>query len=105
MAVQNLVAQSVIFISANHSIDNNAILADSLIQTMVSNSVDNAIVEKLWFFQTLSNGVYTGNSVYELTVFCTSTFQTTIQNNIATLQTHFPQYQIQTWGYPLTYGH
>lgn len=104
MATQALVAQSIIFVSPTNSFDETAILANSLVQSLAQNSAGNDLIMSYQSFQNWNGTVWTNHQFLELKCFVSTTFQTTIQQNIPALQTAFPQYSIYTWGYAVTFG-
>lgn len=104
MAVQNLVEQSIVFISSDGQIDENAILANTLIQSFAQNSQGSDLVANFQNFLNWNGTQWTGNSLFELRGYISSTFQTTVQTNMPTLQQAFPQYTIETWGKNVAFG-
>lgn len=104
MAAQSLVEQSIYFISANNSYDEVGIRNNSLIQSLATNSAGTRLLvayETEWIW----NGtVWSFGTLLRLRCYVSSTFQTTIQQNIAALQSAFPQYTIVTYGYPISFG-
>src|SRR5712691_961459 len=103
MAVQALVTQHILFISASNSFDEN-ILSNSLIQTLANNSVGNDLVVGYNSFVHWDGTNWTTSGYCELICIVTVAFQTTIQANIPNLQAAFPEYRVVTWGYPVSYG-
>lgn len=104
MAVQSLVEQHIIFISPTNQIDDASILANSLIQTLAANSVGNDLVVSIQGYQHWTGSAWVFSSFYEIKCYVTTAFQATIQSNIPTLQTDFPQYTIVTWGGNVAFG-
>src|SRR6266567_8087584 len=98
MAVQNLVEQHIIFISSNNIIDEKSILGNSLVQALANNSVGNDLVSSIQFYQHWDGTNWTESGFFELKCYVAPAFQSTIQQNIPTLQSQLPQYTIVTWG-------
>ena len=105
MAVSAFIEQVIVFISATETYDQNAILANNLIQSLVNNSAGNDIVFGYKQYANIVNGVITYSSLFEIRVYIQPSFQQTVQNNIANLQAAFPQYTIETWGSNTQFGH
>ena len=105
MPVQALIEQTIVFISATESYDQNAILSNSLIQTLVNNSAGNDIVFGYRQYANITNGVITYSALFEIKVYIQPSFQQTVQSNIVNLQSAFPQYTIETWGNNVQFGH
>lgn len=104
MAAQTLVEQSIVFISPTGEIDQDAILANSLIQTFAANSAASDVIISNKSFLNWNGSTWTSNSLLEITGFVSTAFQATVQSNMATLQASFPQYTITTWGNSVSFG-
>lgn len=104
MAAQTLVEQSIVFISPTGEIDQDAILANSLIQTFAANSTAADVIISNKSFLNWNGSSWTSNSLLQITGFVSTAFQTTVQSNITTLQSAFPQYTITTWGGSVSFG-
>lgn len=104
MAVQNLIQQSIVFISPTGEIDQDTILANSLIQAFGANSAAADVIASSESFLNWNGTVWTGNSLFKLTGFISTAFQTTVQNGMPALQQAFPQYTVQTWGHAVAFG-
>jgi hypothetical protein len=104
MAVQNLIEQHVVFILGSTAVDAVDILANPLIQSLANNSVSNDIVMSFETFFHWDGVTWTPTTFLDLWCFVSAAFQTTIQQNISTLQAAFPQYQISTWGSACAFG-
>ncbi len=104
MATQTIVEQTISFLSSDNSFDVNAILANSLIKTLAANSLGGDLLTALKQYSHWDGSNWATNWLLEIRCYVTPAFQTTIQNNIATLQSAFPTYTIVTWGYSMTYG-
>jgi hypothetical protein len=105
MATQNLIAQSIVFISPDNNIDEITIFSSSIVQSLGTNSVGSDIIKSIQFFENWNGSMWVEHAFLELKCFVSVSFQTTIQANIPNLQSLFPTYQIVTWGYPVTFGH
>jgi len=103
VATQNLIEQHVIFLS-DQTFDIQAILNNTLIQTLANNSAGHDIIQTMQAYLQWDGTNWINKAFLDLRVFCTPAFQTTIQNNIPNLQAQLPQYTIVTWGYPVTFG-
>lgn len=104
MAVQNLVEQHIIFVTPGVQFDAQSILANSLIQSLANNSVGNDIVMSFETFYHWDGTNWTPSTFLDIWCFVSAAFQTTIQQNIPSLQAAFPQYQIVTWGSACQFG-
>lgn len=105
MAVQALVEQHVIFIkNTDNNIEENLIMANSLIQTLASNSVGNDIIMEYHNYMNWNGTVWTASVLLELRCYVSSAFQSTIQANIPALRTAFPNYTVVTWGNATSFG-
>ncbi len=83
MATQSLVKQTILFVSPASEFDQNSIEANSLIQALASNSVGTALVESYQQYKTWNGSAWTFSSFFQITCFVSTSFQTTIQNNMA----------------------
>lgn len=104
MAVRNLIEQHVIFISNVEQFDENAIMANSLVQSLAVNSDGQDLVTGYQVFRHWDGTNWTNHCFFQIQCFVTAAFQTTIQQNISALQSAFPQYTIVTWGYNVAFG-
>jgi hypothetical protein len=105
MAAIALIEQHVIFIKvANTTIDENAILASTLVQALATNSQGGDLIMEYHNYMNWNGTVWTPNVFLELKCYITAAFQTTVQANIPALQSAFPQYTVVTWGNPTTFG-
>lgn len=106
MATQSLVEQSLVFIAANGQYDQDAIFANSLIQTLAENSAGNDLLFSYEQFTSWSSttSTWTYKSLFRIRCYVQSTFVSTILSNISNLQTAFPQYTIITYGINVSFG-
>lgn len=104
MATQALVEQSIYFISPTSIYDEAGLQSNSLIKSLATNSAGNTLLisyESDWVW----NGTaWSFGTLLRIRCFVSSTFQTTIQQNIPSLQAAFPQYTIVTYGHNVTFG-
>jgi len=108
MAVQNLIEQHIVFITTGELqiLDPTTIRANSLIQSLGANTLGNDLVFntfQLWHWD-IPSSTWIATSYIEIRCYVTVAFQTTIQQNMAALQTAFPTYRVTTWGYPVSFG-
>lgn len=106
MAAQSLIEQHIVFIAkpTTPGIDDGVILANPTIQSIAAGSTGSGLLAQFRDFMTWNGSQWSAEGFYEIVVFCSSAFQATIQGDIPTLQSAFPQYTIFTWGHPATYG-
>lgn len=104
MATQALVEQTVLFISSIGEYDENALYANSLVQSLAANSAATALVGSYQSYQTWNGSVWTAHTFYQIKCFVTAAFTATIQANIPALQAAFPNYTVITYGHPVTFG-
>lgn len=106
MATQNLVEQTIAFVVLNQqgSYDQNAIFANSLIQSFIQNSAGSDVLFGIENYANLNAGVITYNNIFFLRGFIQPSFQATVQANIPALQSAFPQYTVVTWGDNVVFG-
>lgn len=105
MAIQNLIDQTVVFISANRSYDENKIFNNNLIQTLAQNSIGSDLLVAYQNFKNFDsiNG-WTDSSAFTIRCFILPAFQATVQSSIPSLQSAFPEYTIVTWGHSVSFG-
>ncbi len=105
MATQSIVEQTISFLSSNNEFnDIPSILDNSLIKSLATNSLGNDLLTAMKQYRHYDGANWTTFWLFELRCYVTPAFQTTIQQNLGALQAAFPQYQIVTWGYPVTWG-
>lgn len=105
MAVTALIEQHIIFIkNTDNNIEEDAILANSLIQALASNSQGNDIIMEYHNYMHWTGSTWQANALLELRCYVTTTFQVTIQTNMPTLQADFPNYTVVTWGNATAWG-
>jgi len=106
VAVQPLIEQHIIFISATNSFNPSAIYSNSLVQSLAANSIGNDLIEDVQNYAHWDtvNLVWSFNSFLEFKCYITAAFQATVQANIPALQAAFPQYTIVTWGNATSFG-
>lgn len=104
MAVQNLIEQHVIFITSTSNIDGTAILANTLVQALATNSVGNDLILSYEYFFNWNGTVWSPRTFLDIKCYISTAFQATVQANIPALQTAFPQYTIVTWGNATSFG-
>lgn len=106
MAAQPLVEQSIVFISADNSYDQNAIFANSLIQSLAVNSAGNDLLFSYESFGNwnASTSTWTYSTLFRIRCYVPGTFVSTILANIPSLQAAFPHYTIVTYGTNVSFG-
>lgn len=104
MAAQSFVEQHIIFISPSHVFTEDDILGHSLIQTLASNAVANALITTFQGYKQWDGTNWTHSTFFEIVCYVTSAFQTVIQNNMANIKAAFPEYTVATWGFPVSFG-
>lgn len=105
MAALTLIEQHIVFIkNTDNNIEENAILANSLIQALAQNSQGSDIVMEYHNYMNWNGTAWTSNVLLELRCYVAATFQATIQANIPSLRAAFPNYTITTWGNATTFG-
>lgn len=105
MAVQALVEQHLVFIkNTDSNIEENLILANSLVQALATNSAGNDLVMEYHNYMHWTGSVWQPSALLEFRCYVTPTFQTTIQTNMPTLQAAFPNYTVVTWGSTTAFG-
>jgi hypothetical protein len=104
MAVQNLILQRIAFIANTAEIDTDVILGNSLIQSFIANTAGKKAPKGFAEFEDGSVTPSTSSIYFYVDGFITSTFQSTVQQNIPALQSALPQYTIVTWGITTAFG-
>lgn len=105
MAAQALIEQHIIFIkNTDNNIEENAILSNSLIQSLAANSQGNDIIMEYHNYMHWTGTAWQSNVLLELRCYVAVAFQATIQTNIPNLQAAFPNYTVVTWGNATTFG-
>lgn len=104
MAVQSLVAQHMLFISASNQFDQNIASNANIIQIALN-------CQNNQYFQISGASYHVGGAVIapsggymEFVFIITPAYQTTLQGNMPNIVAAFPNYQVVTWGEAVSYG-
>lgn len=104
MAVTSTIEQTIVFIAQDGAFDQNAILANALVQSLIDNSIGKKVVFGYQNYADHSTGIVVLSVLLYLQCHILPSFQATIQTNIPNLQAAFPQYVIATWGSAEQFG-